>query len=76
MLEPGQGLDLALEHPEVLLVDEAAAADDLERHPAPRVLLLGLVDDAHAALAELAEDAVGAEHPGGAGSGKLAGLGH
>ena len=65
MLEAREGVDLALEHPDVLLVHEAAAADDLERHPSPRVLLLRLVDDPHAALAELAEDAVGAEHPGG-----------
>jgi hypothetical protein len=35
--------------------------DDLERHGAARVLLLRLVDAAHPAFADLAEDAVGAD---------------
>ena len=65
MLEARQGLDLALEQPDVRLVHEAATADDLERHPAPRLLLLRLVDDPHAPFAELAENAEGAEHPWG-----------
>ncbi len=35
-----------------------AGVDHLERHRAARAVLLGLVDDAHAALAELGEDPV------------------
>ena len=55
--EAGQGLNLPAEHPEILIVDEVPAAHDLERDLAERVLLLGLVDDPHPALAELSEDA-------------------
>src|ERR1035438_4661732 len=55
--EPGQRLGLAPEHPEVLVVDEVPAAHDLEGDSPVRVLLLGLEDDPHPALAELAEDA-------------------
>ena len=46
------------------LVDELAAADDLQRDAAARALLLGLVDDPHPALAELAEDAEAADRAG------------
>ena len=57
--EAGERLDLPAEHAEVLIVDEAA--HDLEGDFAGRVLLLGLVDDPHPALAELAEDAKAAD---------------
>ena len=59
--EARQRLDLPAEHAEVLIVDEVPAAHDLERDLAERVLLLGLVDDPHPALAELAEDAKAAD---------------
>ena len=59
--EAGQRLDLPAEHPEVLIVDEVPAAHDLEGDPAERVLLLGLVDDPHPALAERSEDAKAAD---------------
>ena len=59
--KPGQRLGLPPEHPEVLVVDEVPAAHDLEGDLAGRVLLLGLVDDPHPALAELAEDAEAAD---------------
>ena len=50
-LEPGD--DLGAVH---------ARLDDLERHLAPdRLLLLGHVDDAHAALADLLQQPVGAD---------------
>ena len=58
VLQAGQGLGLAEEHPRVKLVDEVIAAHDLERHPAPRPLLLGLPDHPHAALAEQPDDRV------------------
>jgi hypothetical protein len=41
-----------------VLVHELAAANDLDRDTALRVLLFGLVDHTHPALAELSEDAV------------------
>ena len=43
---------------------QEARADDLKGDRAARVVLLGLVDDAHAAFAQAAQDAVGAD-PGG-----------
>ncbi len=52
VLEPRQRVRLALEHPHPLLVDELPAADDLDRDPAPGVLLLGFVDHTHPAFAE------------------------
>ncbi len=59
--EAGQRLDLPAEHSQVLIVDEVPAAHDLEGHLTERVLLLGLVDDPHPALAELSEDAKAAD---------------
>ena len=55
MAEAGQGLHLPLEQAQAALVGEAAA-DHLERDAAARVLLLRLVDDAHAAFADAAQD--------------------
>src|SRR3989475_8768631 len=65
MLEAGEGLGLPLEHPQVRVVHVGSAADDLQGHGPARVLLLGLVDDAHPALAELPEDPEVADHPAG-----------
>ena len=42
---------------EVIFGRGVARPDDLQRHRAPRVLLLGEVDDTHAALAQDLEDA-------------------
>jgi hypothetical protein len=57
VLEPGEGLGFSPEQLDLLLVDVGPAADDLERYGALGVLLLGLVDDPHAARAETADDA-------------------
>jgi len=58
VLEPGQGLGLAVEEAPVELVHQVVATQDLERNPPLRPLLLGLPHDAHATLAEHAENAV------------------
>jgi hypothetical protein len=46
--------------------DAARASQELDRHAAPELEILGLVDHAHAAAAELREDPVardgGADH--------------
>ena len=65
MLEAGEGLGLPLEHPQVRVVHVGSAADDLQGHGPARVLLLGLVDDAHPPLAELPEDPEVADHSAG-----------
>jgi hypothetical protein len=56
--QPAQRLGLALEKPEVQLVDVLPAADHLQCDAATRLALLRLVDDAHSAFAELAQDPV------------------
>ena len=38
MLQPGQGIGLALEHSQRCVVDEGAATDDLQRNAALRML--------------------------------------
>ena len=58
VLQPGEGLRLALEHPDPGVVHERAAANDLDRHLSLRAGLLRLVDDPHAALAQHAQDPV------------------
>ena len=61
VVHQGQGLALGLEAGDDLL-GVHARLDDLERDLAmDRALLLGEEDDAHAALAELADDRVGAD---------------
>ena len=54
--EPGRGLGLAAKAAHGLLVLQAVLADDLDGDDAVRAPLAGLVDDAHAAAAELFED--------------------
>ena len=52
-----RGLGLGLEPPELLRVHRRRERQDLQGHPAAQRDLLGLVDDPHAAAADLAEDA-------------------
>jgi len=58
VLEQRQSIGLALEHPDLVVVDELATPDDLESDATLRVLLLGFEDDSHPTLAELAQDSV------------------
>ena len=58
VLEARERLRLALEHAHLHVVEQRTAAHDLERDPPSGALLLRLPDDPHAALAELAKDAV------------------
>ena len=61
MVHQGQGLPLGLEAGEHLAAVHAGL-DDLQGHlAADGLLLLGHVDDAHAAFAELLEELVGAD---------------
>ena len=65
VVQPGRGAGLAAEP----LLDQPVAGhlprQDLQRHPAAQRDLLGLVDHAHAAPADLAEDPVVADLPQG-----------
>src|SRR5262245_43651733 len=58
MFESRQRLRFALKQFDLILIHKPPAANDLQRHESPGVLLLGLIDHAHAAFAKLAEDAV------------------
>ncbi len=66
MLQPPENLGLVIEPLGVLERDEART-DDLECDGAARVILLGLVDDAHAAFAADSQNAVAAERRGNGG---------
>ena len=57
VVQAGGGLGLELEPLQLLGVQRRGEGQDLQRHPAAERDLLGLVDDAHAAPADLAEDA-------------------
>ena len=57
----GEGLDFAVEKPDVFFVDVSAAANDFESHQTLRLLLPGFVDDAHASPAQFARDLVGSD---------------
>ncbi len=61
MVQPRDGLGLAMEPLHGLLVRDGAEPEDLQGHPTAERGLLGLVDDAHAAAADLADDAEIAE---------------
>ena len=61
VVQPGRRLRLALEPPHLLGVQQRAGREHLQGHAPAQRLLLGLVDDAHAAPADLAEDAVVAQ---------------
>ena len=66
MVHQGQGLPLRLEAGDDL-PRVHAQLDDLQGHPAAdRLLLLGHVDDRHAAFADLLEELVPADHGAGA----------
>src|SRR5205807_293034 len=56
MLEAGEQIRLVLEAAEQLAGHEQRS-NELERHRAPRVLLLGFINDAHAPFAEDAQQA-------------------
>ena len=57
VVQVGRGAGLAVEAADLLGVEQGRRAQDLQRHATAERLLLGLVDDAHAAAADLAEDA-------------------
>ena len=61
VVEVGGGLGLGVEPPDVGLVGELAGEDHLERDGPVEADLPGLVDDAHAAAGDLADDLVVAE---------------
>ncbi len=58
VVQPRRGAGLALEAEHLLRVGQGRIGQDLERDASAQRLLLGLVDDPHAAAAHLAEDAV------------------
>ena len=58
VLERGGGAGLALEPLEGLRIADQILGQELQRDAAAELQVLGLVDDAHAAAAELREDAV------------------
>src|SRR5262245_7585628 len=58
MFESRQRLNFTPKQFDLILIHEPSAANDLQRNGATRVLLLGLVDNTHAAFAELAEDSI------------------
>ncbi len=58
VVERRGGARLALEPLERARVPRHLGAQELERHAPPELRVLGLVDDAHAAAAELADDGV------------------
>ena len=76
MVEQGGGLALDLEPLPLAGVEGRGAGQDLQRHATAQGELLGLVDDAHPAAADLADDPEVAEQGGGGhalGRGPLAG---
>ncbi len=58
VVQPRRGTRLALESLHLLRGGESRIGQDLQGYPPAQRLLLGLVDHAHAAAADLAEDAV------------------
>ena len=56
VVQPGDGLGLAMEPMHRLLIGHGAKPENLQGHATAQRGLLGLVDDAHAAAAELADD--------------------
>jgi len=66
VVEASERLDLAPEQFQRIGGDVRPATDDLQRDGALGMLLLGLVDDAHSALTELADEAEVADEAVGA----------
>ena len=64
MLQVSGRLRLVLETLQLLGVQRRGERQDLQGHAPPQGVLLGLVDDAHAAAADFAEDAEVAQDPG------------
>ena len=64
MLQPRQGLNFALEQTLGALPGERTAANDFQCYAAAGTLLLGFVDDTHAAFADFAHDPVVLERDG------------
>src|SRR5262245_26936440 len=58
MFESRQGPRFALKQFDLILIHEPPAANNLQPNESPGVLLLGLVDNAHAPFTELAEDSI------------------
>ena len=58
-----QHAGFALEPPAHRLVGQRAFGEDLERHVAVQVLVVGAIDDAHGACADVLENAVMRETP-------------
>jgi hypothetical protein len=58
MVQSSGGLRLAVEAGHALGIEERGRGQDLERDAAAERLLLGLVDDAHPAPADLADDPI------------------
>ena len=56
VVQPGRGAGLALESGRLLRVEPAVPQQDFQGHVPAERLLLGLVDDAHAAAADFADD--------------------
>ena len=73
VVERGGRPGLVLEALEAAGVECGGEGDDLQGHPAVERGLLGLVDHAHPAAADLAEDAVLAHHSIGSGRGVFSG---
>jgi hypothetical protein len=57
VFERGGGAGLVFEAEELLLIEHRRKREDLQRDRATQRQLFGLVDDAHGAAADLAEDA-------------------
>ena len=55
MTQPGDGVGLGLESLDLVLSRELSLGNRLDRHDAAKLLVAGLVDDAHAASTQLAE---------------------
>jgi len=64
VVQAADGLRLPDEPPDVFLVPGEPRRKDLDRHEAVHAELAGLIDDAHAAAADLAEEFVASESPG------------
>ena len=61
VVQPARGARLALEPPDLHQISQGMRREQLEGHAAAERALLGLVDDAHGATTDLAEDVVVAQ---------------
>ena len=58
VFEQRQGVGFALEHSDLVVVDELTTPNHLERHPSLRILLLGFEHHPHPTFTQLAQDLV------------------